>query len=387
MALLAVVSGMSSFALTIIIPALPTMAERYSASYGELQLLVSGFLLGLAIAQPLWGHLADIHGRRVVVLSGFAVFIAASLASLLDPALPTLVLLRVLQAVGASAGTVVSRAIIRDSFSEQDAARAMSWVSIGLGTAPIIAPMIGGALLLWGDPRYVFAVIAGIGALLWLLLFLQLEETLPADAQRPSWSGLLGSFRRLLACRGFLAYTGSYGFFQGGFFAFLAVGAAVFQDSFGLGPAVFGTVWGFMGFAYVFGAAAGGRISSGQRRPLLLPVSVLSALAFALLMLLLDALLGARPFSVLVPMFCMMLFTGAATPLVMAGAVYQVPGLAGTAAGLSSALGMVLGGLFTVLAGALYAGDFTPVALLIATSAALTTASWAVIRHGGGRTI
>lgn len=379
--LLAVVSGLSSFSLTIVIPALPAMAAGYNVTLAQIQLLVSFFLLGLALSQPLWGHVTDVIGRRPVVLLGLALFVIASAASLGERSLGELTLLRFLQALGASAGTVVARAIIRDTHEEQDAARAMSWISIGLGGAPIVAPIIGGALLLFGDIRWVFAVMAAIGIALWLLLWLQLPETLAADRPRPAWRNLLRSYATLLGSRGFVGYTAVYGFFQGGFFAFLAVGAAVFQDSFGLGPAVFGAVWGLMGTSYVIGAVVGGRLSSGPRRPLLLPVCVLSALGVSLLMLALDVLLGTRMPSVLIPLFLMMTVTGAATPLVMAGAVYQVPQLAGTAAGLSSALGMVLGGCFTVLAGLVYDGDFTPAAALIAGSAVATTAGWLLIRR------
>lgn len=381
MALLAVVSGLSSFSLAIVLPALPSMAADYGVSLAQIQLLVSVYLLGLAISQPLWGHITDVLGRRPVVLLGLGLFVVASLASLLELPLAALALLRLMQAVGASSGTVVARAIIRDTHDEHDAARAMSWISIGLGAAPIVAPIIGGALLLFGDTAWMFAVMAVLGAALWLLLWRQLPETLPPERPRPAWANLLRSYATLLGSRGFVGYTATYGFFQGGFFAFLAIGAAVFEDSFGLGPAVFGAVWGLMGTSYVIGAVAGGRISGGTRRPLLLPVCVIGAMALSSLMLLFDLLLGARMLTMLLPLFLMMTVTGAATPLVMAGAVYQVPQLAGTAAGLSSALGMVLGGSFTVLAGLVYQGDFTPAAMLITASTMATAGGWLLIRR------
>lgn len=381
MALLATVSGMSSFSLTIVVPALPSMAVDYGTDFADIQLLVSAYLLGLAISQPLWGHIADTIGRRPVALIGLALFIASSFACLLDPDLHTLAFLRVLQAVGSSSGAVAARAIIRDTHSAQEGASAMSWLSVGLGTAPIIAPIIGGGLLLWGDTQSIFAVMGVTGAVLWLLMYWEMHETLPDDAQKPAWGSLLGSFSTLLQSRGFLGYTAVYGFFQGGFFAFLAIGAAVFQDSWQLGPAAFGAIWGFMGIAYVIGAVVGGKLSTGPRRPLLLPVCVLSAFFFSALICVFDLLLGARMLTVLLPMFIMMAATGAAAPLVMAGAIYQVPHLAGTASGLSSALAMALAGSFTVAAGMVYRGDFTPIAALMATAAALTTISWLAIRR------
>ncbi|MEQ8263750.1 multidrug effflux MFS transporter [Pseudohaliea sp.] len=382
MPLLAVISGLSSFSLAIILPALPALAGVYGTDYAGIQFLVSAYLLGLALSQPLWGQVTDRIGRRPVVLLGFTVYVAASLACLVAENLELLMLLRALQAAGASTGTVVARAIIRDTHDEADGARAMSWVSIGLGAAPIIAPVIGGVLLIRGSPGSIFAVMAVTGAVLWLLLYLRLPETLEREqVQLLDWRRFLDGYRALLTNRGFLGYTAVYGFAQGAFFAFLTVGAAVFADSFDLGPGVFGAVWGTMGFAYVLGAFGGGRLASGVRRPLLLPVGVSATLALGLAVLAFDAWLGPRLLTVLVPLFLMMLLSGAVTPLVMAGAVYQVPGLAGTAAGLSSALGMTISGAFTVAAGMVYGGDFTPIALLIATGSLLTFLSWLSIRQ------
>lgn len=367
--------------MTIILPALPAMAAHYDTDYAGIQLLVSAYILGLAVAQPLWGHISDRVGRRPVMLFGFMLFIVASLGCLLDPDLPVLTLLRVLQAAGACSGTVVSRAVIRDTYSAEDGAQAMSWLTIGLGAAPIIAPIIGGALMLYSDTLYIFAVMAIVGAVLWVHLYRNLPETLAPDAPRPAWGSLFGSYATLLRLRGFVGYTAVFGFIQGGFFAFLAVGAAVFQDSFGLGPAAFGTIWGAMGVSYVLGALGGGWLSASHRRPLLLPYSVIANLVLALLLAGLDLLLGAQLLAVLVPLFLMMVVSGAATPMVVAGAVYQEPRLAGTASGLASAMAMAIGGSFTVAAGVLYEGYFTPVALLIALSAILTFCGWLVVRR------
>ena len=379
--LLAVVSGTSSFSLAIILPAIPQLAEQYETDLAGAQFLVSAYLFGLALSQPLWGQVTDRIGRRPVVLWGFAVYTAASFAAMVPDDLLSVSALRALQAAGASTGTVVARAAIRDSFSAEDGAHAMSWISIGLGAAPIVAPIIGGSLLLTGSSDGLFIVMGLAGVVLWLLLLLTLPETRAVDAPRPPWSDLLGGYAQLLGSRAFVGYTAVYGLVQGGFFAFLAVGAAVFTDSFDLGPGVFGVVWGFMGVAYVLGAVIGGRLSKTHRRPLLLPNCIVATLGLGVLVLLLDLVLGATPFTVLVPLFFMMTLSGCATPLVMAGAVYQIPHLAGTAAGLSSAAGMTLSGGFTVAAGFFYAGDFTPIAALIALSGALTFASWLLVRQ------
>lgn len=381
LALLAVISGISSFSLAIIVPAIPSLSLQLDTDAAGAQFLVSAYLLGLAVSQPIWGQVADRIGRRPVALAGFAIFTLASFASMYADTLESLSALRVLQAAGCSTGATVSRAVVRDLYSAEDATRAMSWIAMGLGAAPIIAPMIGGALLVTGSSDGLFLVMGFAGVLLWILMYFRLQETLPKTVQSATWGNVLSAYSELLRCRAFLGFTAVYGLIQGGFFAFLAVGAAVFIDSFELSPAVFGSVWGIMGFAYVLGALLGGRLSSTARRPLLLPLCVCLNLALALIVIGLDLVIGARALTVLIPMFLMMVLSGCSNPLAMAGAVYQKPKLAGTAAGLSSALGMTVSGLFTVAAGVIYAGDFTPIAALMALSAGLTFLAWWVIRR------
>ena len=128
MVLLATVSGLSPFTLSIILPALPALAGRYGTDTAGIQFLVSGYLLGLALSQPLWGPLADRIGRRPTILAGLALFVAASLACLFATGLEALVALRTLQGMGSSAGTVVARAVIRDTHESDAAGRAMSQI-------------------------------------------------------------------------------------------------------------------------------------------------------------------------------------------------------------------------------------------------------------------
>lgn len=383
--LLAIASGLSSFGLSIILPALPAVAERYGTDLAGAQFVVSAYLLGLAITQPVVGFLTDLIGRRVVILSGFSVLIVSCFAANWAPSLEVLALLRFLQAAGVATGTVVCRAVIRDTYPPAEGARAMSFLTMGLGVAPIIAPILGGWLFELGSVEWVFIANGVIAMAIWLLLFLTLPETLASDAPRPRVDQWLGSYGTLFRSRVFLGYTAVYGFIQGSFFAFLAVGAAVFEDSFGLGPRAFGAVWGAMGFSYVIGAMIGGRISNGPRRPLLLPVGMWLTLGFGVLLSVLVLSVGAHAIVALPPMFVMMTVSGCVTPLVMAGAVYQHPSIAGTAAGLSSALSMVSASSFTVMAGYLYDGRFGPIALLMTSATILTFLGWLLVSGSRGR--
>ncbi|MBN8279272.1 MAG: hypothetical protein J0M16_01555 [Gammaproteobacteria bacterium] len=192
-----------------------------------------------------------------------------------------------------------------------------------------------------------------------------------------SW---LASYGELLGSRVFLGYTLMYAFMQGCFFAFLAVAAAVFAEHLGLDEARFGAIWGAMGLIYVVGAAAGGRFTGrfGVRRVLLVSTGLI---VFSGLSLLLDvAVSGVTLAGLLVPLTALMLAAGIQTPLAVAGAVNTRPDIAGTAAGLSSSVALVLSGSFSIAAGFLYAGDFLPVAALIAGSSAMAILTYWMTR-------
>ena len=135
--------------------------------------------------------------------------------------------------------------------------------------------------------------------------------------------------------------------------------------------------------AYVFGAMLGGRLSVSTLSASVLPVGVFLTFAGGLVLLLLVVTLGVTPATVLLPLGVLMLITGALTPLVMNGAVEHHPDIAGTSAGLSNALGLVIGNLFVITSGILYVGNFLPIAVLIAVSTTLTAASYFVLRGTG----
>lgn len=381
-ALLAVVSGLGPFGMAILLPALPAIAQQYDQGYSQVQLVVSGYLLGVALAQPISGFLCDRFGRRRVILIGLSIFIVASIGAAFASSLTELVAYRMLQASGVSAGTVVSRAIVRDVFAVAQSTQALSKITMGLGIAPVVAPMVGGWLIGLGDMRFVFLFSAVIGVITLCSVALKLPETLSASAPKPALG--ISHYTRLLRSRPFLGYTLIFGFVQGSFFAFLAVGAAIFENSFGLDAATFGLVWGGMAIAYVLGAMAGGRLSTSGVSNRVLPVGVWLTLIIGLLMLAIILSVGVTKATVLLPMVALMAVSGAVTPLVMAGAVQHHPDIAGLSAGFSSALGLLIGNVFVVLSGVFYAGNFLPIAVLIAASTSLTAISWLIIPRGAG---
>lgn len=374
--LLSATSALSPFAMVVMAPALDALGRQFEVDAAQTQFLVSAYLLGLALAQPAAGILCDRLGRRPVVLAGFALFVLASIVCAYVARLDVLILMRFVQATGASVGTVASRATVRDMHDAAGSARALAYIAAAMGLSPIVGPLIGGFVSGAYGPQAVFLASAVIGAITWCWALIRYPETADLTAlTQPTLSRWTASYLELLRSRIFLGYSMIYGLAQAVFFAFMAVGAAVFERHLGLGPADFGATWGAIAAAYVAGATLAGRLTvkMGLRR--LLGAGLLVLLLGTWLLLLLVVAAGVTFWTLAVPLILLSAANGIVTPLALAGAVSCRPLIAGSSSGLSSAIGLTLSGLFTILAGAVYTDSFTPIAVTMATAATLTVAS------------
>ena len=379
--LLSLASSLSPFGMIVVVPTLAAMATAFGIDNGEAQYLIASYLFGLGIGQPLAGALSDRIGRRPVMLAGFGLFTLASLGCMFSPGFPALVFMRILQALGASVGTVGSRAIVRDTHDALGAVQALAWIGAAMGVAPVIGPAIGGLLGSWAGPTSVFGASALLGFVVTIALGMHLPETRSnkATATRPAASWL-ANYRELLGAPVFMGYTLMYAFTQGCFFAFLAVGAIVFQQHLGLGQQQFGLIWSSMGLVYIAGATAGARFSSSLGVSRALRWAALGAAGAGTALALVTTTLGVSLPGLMLPLAGLMLSAGITTPLSTAGTVNHRPDIAGTASGLSSSLALVVSGSFSIIAGQLYTGSFTAVAWMIAASATLSACAWWMTR-------
>ena len=358
---MAVMCALSPFAMSFPIPAFPAIATDFNKPVAEIQYLVSVFLIGLGVAQPIHGVLADRYGRRPVMLMGFGIFIIASIASVLTTSWTALVICRFLQAVGVSAGTVTSRAIINDVQPREEAAISLSYVSIAMGLGPVIAPIFGGILDSTLGWRSIFTGCVAAGVLIWGLAVWRLPETRPAQTQSRN---VLADYKRLLSNPHFIGYTLLFGFGQGVFFAFLPVAPDFFENVLFKSTTVFVACWIILSLSFMAGSLMGTRLTRlyGMDKAILLASFWL--IMAAAVMVVSYALYPLNPYVITAGIGVAMLGTGLICPLALAGSISTEPQSAATAAGLSSSLGLVLGGLFTVVSGMVYQGTLWPFLIL-----------------------
>ncbi len=382
--LLGVASGISPFGMAIVIPTLESFAQLYQAPYSTVQFIISAYLLGLASSMPLVGFLSDKIGRRPVLLSGLVLFVIASIFCSTTDSLNSLIFWRVIQGIGASVGSVMSRAMIRDVSNASETARSLSRVTAIMGISPMIAPVIGGiGYQIFGNPNGIFIITAAIGILVLTAILLMLPETRNAalleSTSKEPWSD---KYRYLLGSKVFVGSSLIYAFTTGAFFAILAVASTVFYNDLGIDSAGFGFIWSGLTILYTVSAFMAGTLSSKYGLMKVLLVGVLLNVIAGLLFYSLVKVFDVTLISVIVPLVIMFFAHGYIVPMSLAQAVSGRPEIAGSSSGLSSAIGLVIGGMFSVLSGLVFDGRLLPIALIVSASTILCGLSYFLVLSG-----
>jgi MFS transporter, DHA1 family, multidrug resistance protein len=346
LALLMVMAGIGPLALNILIPAVPGLVHTLKTDVETVQLTVSLFLFGLAAAQLALGPLSDRFGRRPMVLAGLTLMVAASVASIAASTIGSLIVARVVQALGASTGVVIGRAILRDLYERDRVAAMLGWVTTAMVVAPMIAPLIGGLLdtAFGWQSIFVFVALAGAAVLAWA--FASLPETRPDHVTGGGLRHLWRDSRALVTDASFNGYVLVSAFGTASFFAFLGGGPDVAIGLMGLSSAEFGIWFILNGLGYMAGNFAAARFS--QRHGVF--AMIRAGLAFELLgaiFALAGALMFANvgPAGLFVPQFFLSLGNGMLLPNSIAGAVSVRPQAAGTASGITGFAQMGIGAL------------------------------------------
>ncbi len=179
--LLGALVAFGPLAIDLYLPALPAIAAGLGASPEAVQSSITVFLAGFAVGMLFYGPISDRYGRRTVMLSGIALFALASLACMLATAVEQLILARFVQALGGGAASVLARAVVRDVYSQTEAIRKLSLMAMVTAIAPLLAPLLGSALLAGFGWRGTFAAVLVWGLLSLAVVWRMLPETLPPE--------------------------------------------------------------------------------------------------------------------------------------------------------------------------------------------------------------
>ncbi|MES5397445.1 Bcr/CflA family efflux MFS transporter [Bacillus amyloliquefaciens] len=335
------------------LPSFPEIAEDLSARASLVQLSLTACLIGLTIGQVVVGPLSDAQGRRKPLLLCIFLFALFSLFCALAPNITTLVIARFLQGFTASAGLVLSRAIVRDVFTGRELSKFFSLLMVITAVAPMVAPMTGGAILLlpFASWHTIFLFLTVIGFLLVLIIALKLKETLPPEKRIPSSIGnSVRTMGSLLKDRSFIGYALTVGFIHGGSFAYVSGTPFVYQDIYGVSPQVFSVLFGINGLAIITGSFIIGRFGGIIHEKSLLRIGVITAMTATAVLLVMTIIHGPLA-ALVISIFIYMITIGMTLTSTFTLAMEKQGHRAGSASALLGMLPLLLGSIVSPLVG------------------------------------
>jgi DHA1 family bicyclomycin/chloramphenicol resistance-like MFS transporter len=364
--ILGALTAFAPMAIDMYLPALPTLARVFAADTAAVQRTLSTFFLGFAGGQAFYGPLIDRFGRKPPLYVGLAVFVLASAGCALVASIETLTGLRLLQALGACAGVVTARAMVRDLFQPVDAARVFSALILVMGAAPILAPLIGGFILVHVGWAAIFWALALFGFACLMATVFRLRETHDrAHARSLSLARILRDYAYLMGDRRYMGYALTGGLSLAGMFAYIAGAPFLFIELNGVAPEDFGWIFGANAAGFVIAAQVNGRVVGrfGPHRMARLAVLVEAA---AGLVLLAAALLGGGLIALWSPIFVAIATLGFLLPNTSALAMAPHGRIAGMASALMGTLQFAFAAITSAGIGFVHDGTAVPLAATIA---------------------
>lgn len=366
--ILGLLTAVGPFAIDMYLPALPTIGNDLGASTTAVQMSLLAFFISTGVAQIIVGPLSDKFGRKVLLYAGLALFAAGSIGAALAPDVEWLIAFRFLQGLGASAGMVVPRAVVRDLHTGPDAARLMSLLMLVFSISPILAPLVGSVVIAsfgWRAVFWAVTIAAGLGA---ILLATSLEETHSRERRlgRSLRSSIAG-YRVLLRDRNFLGLSLIGGFGISSFFIYLANSSFVLIDHYGLTPTSYSLFFSLNAIAFFAMSQLTGTLT--QRFGLRVVVRA-AVMAFATIMLAMLAVMstGAQSLWVMSTfLFFGYGFLGLVIPTTSVLAMEEHGEIAGTASALMGTLHLGTGVVAMGVSGVFFNGTPLPMVIGIAT--------------------
>jgi DHA1 family bicyclomycin/chloramphenicol resistance-like MFS transporter len=362
-------SAIAPLSIDIYLPALPMLRQALAADEAQTLFTLSAFFIGFGVGQLLLGPLSDRFGRKRPLLAGLVLYTVASVACALATAMPAIVFWRFVQAFGGSVVPTAVQAMVRDLYDRNQSARILSLNMLVTASAPVVAPLIGGQVLLWLDWRAIFWVLVGFGALS-LLAALALPETLGASRRNEArpLAMLLGYFE-LFGNRRYLGYVACSTFYFCCLFAFIAGSPFVYIEYFGVAPQYYGFLFGVNMIGMIAASFLNSRIVVRYGADRLLRIACAVGAAGSLVLL----ATGVSGFGAIaglaLPLFVVLSVLTVVASNAISGALAVAQNRAGAAAALAGALQFGAGALTSAALGWFADGTPRPMCIIIAAAA------------------
>ncbi|MEQ8586258.1 MAG: multidrug effflux MFS transporter [Thalassobaculaceae bacterium] len=349
--ILIVATATGPLALNMFVPSLPGLVGVFQTDYATVQLALTLYLVAVGVAQLGYGPISDRFGRRPALIGGLVIYFVANVACMFAWSIESLIVARVLQAIGGCAGMVLGRAIVRDVYDRDRAASAIAIITMAMAVAPAMGPAIGGLI----DARFgwqaTFLVPMAVGLVVLVGAAMRLNETNVNPIPSIDVTAMLRNYASLLRSRAYIGYAANTAMSVGAFFSFIAGAPYVMIEVLRQGPEVYGFYFVLISVGYMTGNFLASRLSSKLGVDRMIPLGVGVSLCGAVPGFALAVSGVVTPLSVFAPMCLVAVGNGLSQPNGISGAVSVNPTIAGAASGLMGFGQMVIGACFTVIVG------------------------------------
>ncbi|WP_323039961.1 multidrug effflux MFS transporter [Gemmobacter sp.] len=352
--------------------AMPVIARDLGTSMERIQSSITMYLAGMALGQLVTGPFSDAMGRRLPLLIGLLLFTGTAVVSAMTGSVSLFLAARFLQGLGSSAGITVARAIVRDRYQGEAAARTLALVTLTISIAPMLAPAVGGVIVETLGWPWVFWTCAGLGAAGLIVLGLAIPETLPPDRRRDLHPvRVAATYRGLLADREFLAFTGIRALSQGLFFAYLAAAPAILMTPFALSETTFGIAFAANAVAISLTMQASPALMMRLGLVRALRLSGLGGCVLIVVTIAATLIWPGSALALILPLFTVFGTVGIINNLSVVGAMERQGHAGGTAAALLGAIQLGTGSLLAAISAQLSGSTLTVLLLMLGCMALL----------------
>lgn len=370
--ILGLLTAIGPFSIDMYLPGFDDIARSLHTSPATVALSLSSYFVGVAAGQLLYGPLLDRYGRKKPLYGGLVLYIVATAVCMQATDIHTLIVLRFIQAVGSCGAQVAAMAMVRDLFGAKDSAKALSLLLLVVGASPMIAPTVGGYVVVAFGWRTVFLILGVVSVIITLLTIFFLPESYAPDPDFSLKPGpIIRNFVSVLRIRQFLVPALVEGLAFAGLFAYVTGSPILFMNVFGVDKRTYGWIFAFLSIAFIvlsqFNSRLLRRYTSAQIIRVSMTGQVIAAVIFVIGSIAGWYGLGAT----IAGLFIFLTFLGFTYPNAAALALAPFDKNAGTASSLLGTLQMGIGTLASIAVSVFNNGTAAPMAAVIAASSVL----------------
>lgn len=363
--LLAATSALGPTAMQILLPAIPVIKETFAVSAEVAQLTLSLSMLAIAIGTLTYGPLSDQFGRRPIMLLGLCITIIGSLFCYIANTIEMLILGRIIQAFGGAVGLVLARAIVRDVYGPEQAARVIATLVMVMVVMPMLSPALGGELMHRFGWESVFLVMAVLSLGILLVLRSSLVETLAEPVPFDGVGAMLGNFAHLFRSRAFRGYAFCVSFVSVVFFAFISAAPEIMITVLNRPPTEYGYYFIMVPLGFMVGTYVARHFGRTLGINLLIMLGASIGIVGIVSAIVLQLLGFHHPLALFIPVAIAVLGNGITLPNAQAAAINEFSRFAGTASGLTGFLQMAFSAIAAQLVAVIFNGTVYPLLLMM----------------------